>query len=115
MISRNTAFRYRGRENELDEVARELNVRTVLTGRVLKRGERLVVSVALEDMDSREQLWGERFDRELTDILILEREISERITDALRLTVGGEERNGRDKPDTGNPEARLALNNAPTR
>ena len=105
VISRNTAFRHRGRENELDEVARDLNVRTVLTGRVQKWGNRLVVSVALEDIESGQQLWGDRFDREITDILTLEREISEKITDALRLTVN---RAKRGEPDTEDPEARLA-------
>ncbi len=108
VIPRNTAIRYKGREQELDVIASELNVRAVLTGRVRELDGRLIVRASLEDTKYRRQIWGEEYDRPRSDILTIERDIARRISDALRLQLSGEDVARRDKQHTDNPEAYMA-------
>jgi len=108
VVPRNTAFAYAGREGELDVVAAELGVSAVLTGRVVRRGDRLVVSAELVDTTHNAQLWGERYDSADTDILAIEADIAKRITEALRLQLGDEAPVAAARRDTTSPQARMA-------
>jgi serine/threonine protein kinase/tetratricopeptide (TPR) repeat protein len=87
VVPRSTAFRYRGSEPE--DVADELGVRGVVTGRVNRRGEHLIIGVELTDAAEVSQLWGDRFDTPLDEILSVESNIANRITEALRSTLSG--------------------------
>ena len=102
---RSTAFRYKTREVDPQVVGRELNVRVVLTGRVIQRGENLVVSTELVDIAAGSQLWGERYQRKLSDIFALEEEIARKISESLRMKLSGEEKSRLAKRSTENTEA----------
>jgi eukaryotic-like serine/threonine-protein kinase len=89
---RSTVFRYKGREVDPQIIGRELNVRLVLIGRIIQRGETLVASAELVDVVAGCQLWGERFRRKISDIFALEEEIARRISESLRMKLGGEQK-----------------------
>ena len=108
VVSRNTAFRYRDRESGLDDVARDLGVRAILTGRVIKRGDHMVISASLEDTQAEKQLWGDRFETGLGKILEVEAQIADQIVSALRLELTGEQRTQLAQSATSNSEAHLA-------
>ena len=109
VVSRNTAFRQRGREDELETVAAELDVRVIVTGRVSRRGDQLIVGVELTDVVQQSQLWGHRFDTSIDDILTVESTIASQITDALRIKLSREQAEQIDKHVTQVPAAHLAL------
>lgn len=92
VVPRNTVFRYKGQEVDPQQAGRELNVRAVLTGRVLQLGDSLVVKTELVDVAQQAQLWGEQYRRHLTDIFALQEEIAEEISQKLRLRLTGEEK-----------------------
>ena len=85
VIPRTSAFRYKGREADLKTVGRDLNVRTVLTGKMIQRGDRLVVQTELVDLENDAQLWGAHFNRKLEDIFDVQEELARQISEKLRL------------------------------
>lgn len=102
---RSTVFRYKTREMDPQVAGRELNVRTVLTGRVTQRGDNLVVSAELMDVAAGSQLWGERYHRKVSDIFALEEEIARKISESLRMKISGEEKSRMGKRFTQDSEA----------
>jgi len=102
---RSTVFRYKTPDADPQAVGRELGVRAVLTGRVIQRGEALVVGTELLDVAAGAQLWGERYNRKLSDIFELEEEIARKISESLRMKLSGEEKKRLAKRFTDNTEA----------
>jgi serine/threonine protein kinase/tetratricopeptide (TPR) repeat protein len=102
---RGTAFRYKGKDTDPQSAGRELNTRVVLTGRVMQRGETLVVSTELVDVAEGSQPWGERYNRKLADIFELEEEIARKISESLRMKLTGDEQKRLGKRYTENSEA----------
>src|SRR5579864_9335344 len=102
---RGTVFRYKGKDVDPQTAGRELNTRVVLTGRVMQRGETLVVSTELVDVAEGSQLWGERYSRKLADIFELEEEIARKISQSLRMKLTGDEHKRLGKRYTENSEA----------
>ncbi len=91
VMARSTLSRYRGVDVDPRLVGTELRVGAVLTGRVLHRGESLVVKAELVDARDGSQIWGETYNRRLEDLLALEADISREISEKLRLKITGEE------------------------
>ncbi len=89
VMARNTAFTYKGREVDPRQVGRDLNVRAVVTGRVRRQGERLLIRAELADTATGARLWDDEYERPLADLLNLEREITLEISEALRPQLGG--------------------------
>ncbi len=87
VIARNSTFAYKGRAVPVQEVARELKVRYVLKGSVRRAGNRIRVTAQLIDAASGGHLWGERYDRELTDFFELQDEITKSVTVALQVNL----------------------------
>lgn len=87
VVSRTSAFQYKGRGADIHEIATRLNVGYVLEGSVRRAGDRVRISVQLIDVADGYRLWHDRFDRDLTDIFAVEDEIAERIAAALRLEL----------------------------
>ena len=102
---RSTVFRYKEREADPQMIGRELNVRVVLTGRIMQRGESLVASAELVDVAAGSQLWGERYHRKMSDIFALEEEIARKISESLRLKLTGQEEKQLVKRSTADSEA----------
>ncbi|HEY6633114.1 MAG TPA: winged helix-turn-helix domain-containing protein [Rhizobiaceae bacterium] len=79
VIARNSSFRFRGKSNDLAEVAKGLGVQYVVDGSVRKTGDRIRVSVQLTDAASTAHVWGEHYDRQLDDIFAIQDEITQMI------------------------------------
>ena len=105
VIARSSVFRYKGKERDLIAAGNELGVRTVLAGRILKRGDTLVVSVEFIDVRDNKQVWGEQYTRTVSDALAVQQEISREISARLRPALSGEARRQLASRDTSNPEA----------
>ena len=105
IMARSTISRYKGRDADPQQVGRELGVRAVLTGRVLHRGDLLIVKSELVDGRDGSRLWGENYSRTLSDILAIEEEISREISEKLRLKISSEAEKKISKRDTESTEA----------
>jgi TolB-like protein/DNA-binding SARP family transcriptional activator len=105
VMARSTVFRYKGREVDAQEVGRALGVRAVLTGRVVRLGERLVIRAELVDASDGTQLWGGQYDRDFSDVLAVQEEIARRISESLQLKLTGEEQERLARRHTDNTEA----------
>ncbi len=105
VIPRSTVFRYKGQQLDSQEIGRKLGVRAVLTGRVTQRGDTVNIQTELVDVDKDSQLWGEQYNRRLSDILAVQEEIANEISEKLRLKLSGEEKKRLTKRYTENPEA----------
>ena len=105
VITRNSVFRYKGKETEPATVGQELNVRAVLTGRVVQRGDNLIISTELTDLRDNKQIWGQQYNRKVTDAFALQQEISRDISETLRSKLSGEEQQRLAKRETVSPEA----------
>ncbi len=87
-----SVFRYKGKETDLQTVAKELGVDSVMTGRLTQRGDDLTISVNLVDTRNGKSLWGEQYERKLSDILNTQREMASEIAKKLQLKLSGEEK-----------------------
>ena len=105
VMARSTVFRYKGKEIDPQIIGQQLGVRAVLTGRVLQRGDVLIIKTELVDAEDGSHLWGEQYNRKLSDIFTVEDEISREISDKLRLKLSGAERKQLAKRFTENTEA----------
>jgi adenylate cyclase len=105
VISRNSAFVFKGKHVDVLKVARELKVSHVLEGSVRKAGGRVRITAQLVDGSSNDHVWAERYDRDLNDIFALQDEISEAIVKALKLKLLPEEKQAIEQRGTDNVEA----------
>jgi len=105
VIARSSVFRYKGPETDPLKAGKELGVRAVLTGRLQQRGDAMVISVELIDIRDNKQLWGEKYERKLADMLSVQREIAHEITANLRPTLSGVEQSLANKQYTADSEA----------
>lgn len=105
VIARSSVFQYKGKEVNPQEVARQLNVRAIVTGRLEQKGDGLSISVELTDVTSNRQLWGEQYNRKLSDILAVQQEIKREISEKLRLKLTSAEEKQLLKRPTDNDEA----------
>ena len=92
VVPRSTVFQYKNTDLVLHAVAEQLQARLLLTGKVMQRGDRLMVKADLVDAAASTQLWGERFNRPSADIFDVEDEIARQIVDQLRLKLSADER-----------------------
>ncbi|MHC2333355.1 adenylate/guanylate cyclase domain-containing protein [Bradyrhizobium sp. USDA 4454] len=83
VIARNSAFSYKGKAIDVQQVGRELNVRYVLEGSMQRSGKRLRVNVQLIDAKSRKHLWAERFEKPVADLFDMQDEIVSRLAHSL--------------------------------
>ena len=105
VIARNTAFTYKGKAANVQDVGRELGVRYVLEGSVQKAGEQVRIVAQLIDTTTGGHLWSERYDRPLKDIFALQDEIVQKIVTTLKLQLALWERGILVRKTTDNLEA----------
>ena len=105
VMSRNSVFRYKGREIDAQAAGRELQVQAVLTGRVVQRGDTLSITAELVDTQDSSHIWGEQYNRKLTDIITVQEDIAREISERLRLRLSGEQKKRVTKRYTENTEA----------
>jgi TolB-like protein/DNA-binding winged helix-turn-helix (wHTH) protein len=105
VMSRNSVFHYKGKDRDAQAVAKEMNVQAVLTGRVTQRRDRLSINVELIDAQDNSQIWGQQYNRNLTDVFAVQEEIAKEISEKLRLKLSGTEREQLAKRPTENLKA----------
>src|SRR5262249_49923908 len=105
VVSRNTAFGYRGKTVDIKQIARQLGVSHVLEGSVRKSGNRVRITAQLIEASTDNHIWADRYDRDLSDIFALQDEISEAIVAALKLKLMPEEKKAIEQRGTTNLEA----------
>jgi TolB-like protein/Flp pilus assembly protein TadD len=105
VMSRNSVFRYKGKEIDAQAVAKELNVEAVLTGRVTQRGDALSISVELINARDNSQIWGQQYNRKTADVFEVQQEIARQISDRLRLKLTTEDKQQLAKRPTENLKA----------
>jgi adenylate cyclase len=106
VVARHTAFTYKGKPINVEQVGQELGVDYILEGSVRKAGTRIRVTGQLIGAKNGGHLWAERFDRNLTDIFAIQDEITHAIVDQLKVKLLAQEKRclGQDPP-TDNVEA----------
>ncbi|HSB10793.1 MAG TPA: protein kinase [Blastocatellia bacterium] len=105
VMASSTVFRYKGKDVRPQRIGQELGVRAALTGRVVQRGDHLIIKTELVDTEDGSHLWGEQYNRELSDIFTIEDEISKEISDKLRLKLSGAQKKQLTKRYTENTAA----------
>jgi eukaryotic-like serine/threonine-protein kinase len=85
------AFRYKDKQTDAATAGQELGVSAVLLGRIVQRGDNLTISAELVDVRYNKLLWGEHYDRKMSDLLATQREIAREIVENLKLKVSGVE------------------------
>jgi adenylate cyclase len=105
VVSRNTAFSFKGKSHNLAQIARQLNVKYVLEGSVRKAGGRVRITAQLIEGVTDGHVWAERYDRTLDDIFALQDEISAAIVSALKVKLLPEEKEAIERHGTNSTEA----------
>ena len=105
VIARTSVMGYKGGQKKIGEVAKELEVGSVLEGSVRKAGDRLRITVQLIDSLTSEHVWAESYDRELKDVFAIQSEISKTVAEELKVQLLSQERAMIERKQTVNPEA----------
>jgi eukaryotic-like serine/threonine-protein kinase len=92
VASRSSVFRYKDKQGDPQQIAKQLNVGSILTGRLMLRGNTVSISTELVDAKTNRQIWGEQYDRKLDDLLSVQSDITGEISEKLRLRLTGEEK-----------------------
>ena len=87
VIARTSSFQFKGRSEDVREVAQKLGVATVLEGSVRRAGSRIRVTAQLIDATDGAHFWSERYDHELNDIFAMQDEIAAAIAKQMKLTL----------------------------
>jgi adenylate cyclase len=88
VAARTSAFQFKGKQADVREVGRQLDVEAVLEGSIQREGERVRITVQLVDARSGYHLWSGKFDRAVADLFVVEDEISRNIADTLKVSLG---------------------------
>jgi serine/threonine-protein kinase len=100
-----SVMRYKNKDMDAAKIASELGVDAVMTGRIVKRGDNLNITVELVDTKNNKSLWGEQYERKMSDLLATQREIVATITQRLQLKLAGNDTKAIAKRHTDNSEA----------
>jgi eukaryotic-like serine/threonine-protein kinase len=103
--SRNSVFRYKGKEVDAQKVGKELTVDALLTGRVVQHSDTIQVSADLTSVQDNNEIWGQQYERKASEIISLQQEIAGDIAEKLRAKMSGSEKQQITKQGTQNPEA----------
>ena len=103
--SRNSVFRYKGKEVDVQKAGIELGVSALVSGRVVPRGDSIEVSAELTDVRDSTEIWGQHYSGKSTDIISLQQQIAEDIAEKLQSKLSSSEKRLVTKQGTQNPEA----------
>jgi len=105
VISRTSSMQYKKTTKKITAIAEELGVGAILEGSVRKAGPRVRIVAHLVDPRTEKHLWGDTFDRQLTDIFEVQSEVAQQITGALSVALSPEEKQRVEKKATGDADA----------
>jgi TolB-like protein/Tfp pilus assembly protein PilF len=103
--ARNSAFRYKGKETDLQKIAQELNVQAILTGRIVQHGGQLTLSLELVDAKTENVIWSEQYTRQQSDLVSLQSEIARDVSGKLQAKLTGADERKVTKTYTADAEA----------
>ena len=101
----NSVLRYKGKDTDIAQIAKELEVDAVMSGRLTQRGDDLTISVELTDARTKKLIWAEQYARKMSDLLATQREIAAAVTQKLQLKLSGDDTKGLTKSYTNDNEA----------
>ena len=87
VIARTSMMKYKGKKKGAAEIARELNVGTILEGSVMKSGDKIRVTMEMVDAKTDEPVWAHRFDKKLKDIFAIQTDIARKVAAALKVRL----------------------------
>lgn len=105
VMSRDSAFMFKGKNTDAETVGRQLGVRAVFEGRIMQRGDNLEISAELVDARDNSHIWGQQYTRDPSDLFTLQNDLAREITSALRMRLSGDDEKRMAKTYTENPEA----------
>ncbi len=105
VVSLASAYRYKGKSIDPPTVARELGVHTILTGRMLQRGNDLSISAEFVDAEHDRVMWSKQYQWRLTDVPNIQTQITQDITENLKMNLSGAEKSRMAQRPTENGEA----------
>jgi len=105
VVARTSAFSFHGKDTDIREIGRKLNVENVLEGSVRKAGQKLRITAQLINVADGYHLWSERFDREMTDVFAIQDEIAQAVAARMKTDFEGGPTAGLAKRYTDNIEA----------
>jgi TolB-like protein len=103
--ARSSVFTYKGKDVSPQQVARELSVQAVVGGRVIQRGDQVLLNIELVDARTGDQLWGDHYIRKMTDLVQLQNEIARDVSGRLKERLSGADEQKITKNYTENTEA----------
>ncbi len=103
--ARSSVFRYKGKEDELQKIGKELNVEAILTGRIVQRGNELKLYITLIDAATEKVLWKSDYDRSMTNLVALQSDIARDVSGKLKIKLSGADEQKLAKNYTANAEA----------
>jgi tetratricopeptide (TPR) repeat protein len=103
--SRNSVFRYKGKDVDVQKVGSELGVSALVSGRVMPRGDKIEVSAELTDVRDSTEMWGQHYSGKTADIISLQQQIAGDIAERLHSKLSSAEKRQVTKQGTQNPEA----------
>jgi DNA-binding winged helix-turn-helix (wHTH) protein/TolB-like protein len=92
VVPRSVVAGYKGKDLDPRKIGQELNVRAVVTGRMRRHGDIISIQADLIDLDSVAQLWGQHYDHKVSDVMLVQDDISRDIFENLRLKLNVEEK-----------------------
>jgi len=105
VIARTSVMHYQHTTEKVDEIGSELGAQYVLEGSVRRDSEKVRINAELIEVSGQRQLWAQQYDRELTNLLVVQAEIAREICDAIQLTLGSPQRTERVRQPTLTPQA----------
>jgi TolB-like protein/DNA-binding winged helix-turn-helix (wHTH) protein len=108
VISRQSAMHFKGTTETVPQIAKELKVDALVEGSALLDGNRVRISVQLIRVNPEEHIWSESYDRELSDILSLQRDVGRAIAGEIRTNVSSEDQTGPTTTRKVDPAAHVA-------
>jgi serine/threonine protein kinase/Tfp pilus assembly protein PilF len=103
--ARTSAFFFKDKERDYQEIGKRLNVRTVLEGSIQLSGSRLRITIRLIDVSNESLIWSEQYDRDFNDVFAIQDDISFKIVDKLKLNLLEDDKAALAKRDTNNIQA----------
>ena len=108
VISRTSVMRYKGTKKPLPEIGRELNVDGIIEGSVVRSGDRIRITANLLHAPTDRHLWAETYERNLRDVLALQREVAQAIANEIKIKLTPQEQARLARARSVNPEAHEA-------
>jgi serine/threonine-protein kinase len=102
---RSSVFRYKGKDTDLQTIAKELNVQAILNGRVVQRDDGLTLSLELVDVSQDKVIWAEQYERKISDLVSLQSEVARDVLSKLKIRLTGADEQKLAKKSTENAEA----------